>query len=334
MQKRKGIIIFTLIFLFILSAFPMMVHADEYFTCTLCGGQHKVGEIQEIDGFAAFAYNVEVLANGTFENAGEILGDISGRYNLMSILEFDTSGAGEFGPLMAAISPYYDFTVIIGMLIIILYFFLDLMEVSLNEGFTYESLVKHCIKAFIGMLILRNGMTIIGYGIAICNYAFSVFVPGEEELLIPPIYNGVGECVYGKLIDPDAIFIKSNPIQAIATIFENFIPALAVIISYALVRVVVWVRVFDIAVRIIFAPIGMSDILHGGLQAPGFKYFQKLMASVLNGACIMGVMLCYQALRPALMGSLNATVASVAIGFAIIMLTRRTQQIAEEIVGV
>ena len=211
MQKRKSFIILTLIFLFIFSAFPMMVYADEYFTCTLCGGQHKVGEIAEIDGLAAIAYDIEVIAHGTFENVGDVLGDISGRYNLMSILEFDISGAGEFGPLMSAISGYYDLTVIVGMLIIILYFFLDLMEVSLNEGFTYDSLIKHCIKAFVGMLILRNGLTIIGYGISICNYAFNAIVPGEGTVTIPYIYNGVGDCVYGKLIDPDATFIKATP---------------------------------------------------------------------------------------------------------------------------
>lgn len=332
MYKNSKILLIIIAFLFIFSIFmPMTVNA-ETFTCRLCGGQHEVGELDD-HAFARLGYNVELIANGTFEDIGEILGETSNRYNMTSILEFDVSGAGEFGPLMSAISKYYNLTVLIGSVIIVLYFFLDLMEISLNDGFTYESLLKHGIKAIIGIAILQNGLTIIGYGISLCNYCFDAIIPPDGSTLLAPIYNGVGDCVYGRLYNPNAI-VPVNPLTVVCVLIENLLPCLAVLASYVLLRVIVWVRVFDIAVRIIFAPIGMSDILNGGLQAPGIKYFKKLMASVLNGAVIMGVLLVYQSLRPALIGSLSATVGSIAIGFAVISLTRKTQHIAEEIMGV
>ena len=90
----------------------------------------------------------------------------------------------------------------------------------------------------------------------------------------------------------------------------------------------------DIAVRVIFAPIGMSDTLHGGLKSDGIRYLKRLLASVFSGVVLMGVLLSYQAIRQPLMGSFNALIANIALSFAVIAMTRKAQTIANDAMGV
>ena len=304
---------------------------SKYFVCSLCGDIHDYSLLPDV--ISATAFKVATIGNGTFENIGYPVNLLQGKDSLMSILRFDVSDSGNYDILFGQISSFYDILALIGTIILLLYFFLDLMTVSMNEGFTYDSLVKHGIKTILGIFIIQNGLQIITYGITVVNAIFdTVMLNGSSaaNLLYSP-----SNCPFHKLYYYDSFgTLCGNMWESICLIFSNIIPCAAILISYVFVRVACWARVMDIAVRVIFAPIGMSDTLHGGLKSDGIRYLKRLLASVFSGAVLMGVLLSYQAIRQPLMGSFNALIANIALSFAVIAMTRKAQTIANDAMGV
>ena len=136
---------------------------------------------------------------------------------------------------------------------------------------------------------------------------------------------------------PFEALTESGLFQAMTTIsvyISYFFDYLMVIVVHLMVMVICWTRVLDIAVRITFAPIAMSDIVSEGLHGQGIKYLKKMMVSLLQGAAMFAMLLSYNTIVSQLSGSFSSILASTTLTLAFATMLKQTQGICEDIVGV
>ena len=267
------------------------------------------------------AYNVVVGANSDFLTYTSILGDGDSQFSLDKILKFDSA---TYSTQLGAIKQVYPALVNIGEIIILIYFILELGEMSLQDRLSYESLIYTTIKSLLACLVIANAMDWIIAGLNTCSDIFDTLLTtysGNSTAIYQE-----GQCVYDRIME-------GSELSALGEIATAAPYCLFVAITYVTVYAICWARVFDIFVRIVFAPIGLADFMHGGTNCLAVRYFKKLLASVLQGACIMGVICAYNAINGAIRGGLEGAAVSIIVGFAVITACQQTGKIATEIVG-
>ena len=94
-------------------------------------------------------------------------------------------------------------------------------------------------------------------------------------------------------------------------------------------------RVLDITSRVIFAPIGMADIVNDGVNSSGMRYLKKLLGSLLQGAIIVVCVKSYNIVMPivAQMKGMAEWGMSIILSFVLISLIFKASAIASEVVG-
>jgi hypothetical protein len=268
------------------------------------------------------AYNIVVGANSDFLSYTSILGTGSNSFTLDSILKFDSATySTELETIRTGV---YPALVGIGELIIAIYFVLELGEMSLNDRLSYESLIFTVVKSLVACLVIANAMDWIILGLDTCSEIFNT-LSGTPPNLSTSVYK-YGQCIY------DRIF-KGSTVNVLGEVITSSIYCLFIAISYVVIYVICWTRVFDIFIRIVFAPIGMADFMHGGTNCLAVRYFKKLLSSVLQGACIMGVMIAYSAIGSSIRGGATGPVVGIIVGFAVIITCQQTSKLANDIVG-
>lgn len=120
-----------------------MVHTDKI--CPLCRHMH---DTDELGGMESLAYGMVCYAYGdvfTYSSAND--DENADPFSLGSIIEFDING--KFAPLFNVAESMYDNLTFLGFLIIFIYFLLEIAEVSMGDGFTYETMAMHGIKTLL-----------------------------------------------------------------------------------------------------------------------------------------------------------------------------------------
>ena len=291
--------------------------------CQLCGQTHCRLAIEE-QTVKNLAYKLAVGANSDFATYKSILNSEGSSLTLYKILEFNAGTYGtQFGLIEGGV---YPALVQVGLLIIAIYFILELGEASMEDNMTYEHLIFMFIKAFISIIVIINAMDWIKWGLDTMSQVFSsvaTSLSGNGVYIYSP-----GNCSFDRLTHEDC-----GALEAMGELVTDAVYCCVIMITYLVVYVVCWARVFDIFARIVFAPIGMADFMHGGVNCLAVRYFKKLLSSVMQGACIMGVLLSYRTISAAIRGGFTGPVIGVILGFAVITVVTQTQQIANDAIG-
>lgn len=288
--------------------------------CQLCGQKHCRLVIEE-SGVKNLAYKLAVGANSDFASYKSILNSEESTLSLFKILQFDSS---TYGTQLGQIRGIHAVLVNIGLLIIAIYFILELGEASLDDTMTYEHLIFMAIKAFISIIVITNAMDWISMGLDTMSQIFSSI---STTLSGNNVYvYSVGDCTFDRIKE-------AGDLAVMGELITDAVYCVVIMITYLVVYVVCWARIFDIFVRIVFAPIGMADFMHGGVNCLAVRYFKKLLSSVMQGACIMGVLLSYRTISSAIRGGLTGPVIGIILGFAVITVVTQTQQIANDAIG-
>ncbi len=320
--------------------------------CTLCGHLH------DYDGMAGIeesAYNAAVQANGdvfNFTTAAEkgtvqCTGkDASGNqcttqvpvgdaycptcytptgadFTIESILAFDVNGS--FAPIFNAAETLYQSISVLGALMVFIYFLLEIAEVQMNDGFTYETLTRHTIHTILALLMIRNGFEIAKACINFANVVMAAVTENAKGNVNPAFTSST--CPYREAVGG---MLYLNPIGM--TVYYA-IPKLVMTICFLIIRVICWSRVLDIMIRIIMAPVGMSDMMHNGSNSNGLKYLKKLIASLIQGACIVGTVMCYNELCVVIRGGVSGFIGAIVLGLALVTMMKQTADIANDIMG-
>lgn len=290
--------------------------------CTMCSRKHCSLWLAE-NSIKQLSYRITSGANSSFITYQSILGTESD-FSLTNMLKFSSSTyQGQLGTVEALFASLVP----IGNLIVLLYFVLELEEMAINDRLSYESLCFTAIKVLISLLVLSNLMDWLTLGIDFCEDIFTkigAILDSEDINLYEPADN----CVFYSIQN-------GSDFDALGECLTSVVFCLAMAITYGYVYVLCWSRIFDIFLRLSFAPIGMADFMHGGTDSLAIRYFKKLLASILQGACIMAVIASYSLISSAVRGQgVAGPVIAVILGFAVITSCGKTNNIAQDALGV
>jgi flagellin-specific chaperone FliS len=135
-------------------------------------------------------------------------------------------------------------------------------------------------------------------------------------------------CKFGKLVN-------QNFFQGLVDASTLWIPWLLMLAAGAILSITCWIRVLDIMVRVIFAPIGMADIMNDGTKSSGWMYFKKLLASLLQGSILIATIKAYGMVMVVTqkMSGLATWAVPIILSFVLISLFFKASAMASDVVG-
>jgi hypothetical protein len=78
----------------------------------------------------------------------------------------------------------------------------------------------------------------------------------------------------------------------------------------------------------------MSDIINGGASSNGVRYFKKLLASVLQGACMVATFMVYNELSVCITGSAGGFLGVILLSLALLTMMKQTSDVANDVIGI
>lgn len=213
----------------------------------------------------------------------------------------------------------YEAMQTIGFLIVILYFILEILDLTTKENFNLEQLLRMTIKLFIAILLITNGLDILKALINLSDGLISTLTWQQGSgLTAKNLYYQVQP-----LSDFDAIFF---PLTHLFDCIGLGLPA--IIICF-----IVHGRVIEVCVRAVFAPLAIANIYEGGLNSSGMKYLKKFLALCLHGVFILACIIFKQELQRHA-GVLAAPLAVLIIELCGIAAIIKSKKWAENLLGV
>lgn len=323
-MKKKSVLIFSIIFLvIILFSLPVYAEEQQLVVCNLCGEEHDLTALEEKSNLCYISYGMYCgLYGDLFDSSGGL-----GGLSMTSLLTFKDSEGEVFKQLTELAGNIYSQISIVGEILIFLYFFLELVEENIQrDGFTYETFTRFCIRTILAFILINNGMKLITFLIDLSAAFF-----GDIAYIDP---SSLG---YAFTIEncPYTLYMENqNIINTMGHIVQNVIPYAAMCVARVLLTAILYARLIEITVRIMFAPIGMFDIFHKGLRSNGWLYVKRLFASLLQGACIAAVFLAYSYVNIYIKGSVGGFLGTIVLSFTLIGLTLKSQEIVRDVIGV
>lgn len=307
--KNNKFLLVLFVFIIIASifaSFTITVEADT--DCPICGGKHN---LEDLGGLQRTAYDMCCVVYG-----GSSISD-----DLRETLRFDTTGS-KFSALWTRGKGFYESLRVIGELLCIVYGLISLYEKVSQDQHSAEHIFKLFMKIIFGVLFIRIGYDIIEAGLTFASGVFDTFASGTTGVA------GLTGCKYDEVL-------KQSFLEPVGTILSLFIPWIAMQVATIAIHVVCWARVLDIMVRAIFAPIGLADLAHTGMNGNGFNYLKKLVSSALQGAVLFGSMKGYslivQVTQTLGAGGMMVT---IVLSFSLISILFKAKTIADDMLGV
>ena len=237
--------------------------------------------------------------------------DISGMEALSDLLIVDFSGstlcAGgiTFTGLMGVIRTMYQTFQNLGVIMLIIFFGVGVLESISFQQMYIEKMVRQFIFLCIGIVLVSKSMDLV-YGIGnvfsaliqkIVNNAAVNNVDMASDILNlkMAIYDecNVSSGTGLKASVTDAV---SNMATSISYLIQLFIPSLIARLSGVVVSVMCWSRFIELTIMAIVSPLTVCDISTGaGMNSNAVRGVKNVLALALSGAVIMlAVFICQQ----------------------------------------
>lgn len=232
--------------------------------------------------------------------------------------------------LIKAGQQMYDVMKLAGLMLIILYFLIEILDEVQADHFTVEHLIKKLITLAVAILVLEEGGKLFGYIIELGD----AFLDDAALASISTTPDNITE-LYNELTKDEGGFLSSilKMITSLGVILEGLIGYLLGLVALLVGYFVSFSRFIEILVRFAFAPIGMAQLVSGGAKGAGMRYIKKFASAVLQGAvCVMtfGAATTINYLLPT--GS--AILGQIIVPITVIGFLMKSKTIADDIVGV
>lgn len=323
MKKRISFSLFMIcLIIFSLLSCVQPVYADdepEIYYCRICKKagldyEHDVSELSFSQKVALewndilysgdwFGENEPPAKNNSTAGTDNPSGETNTTPSLTTedVLKFDTQS--NFATLWSTAEMIYNLVKPIGIILCVVYALMELLEEVTTDNVSPEKIVRTLTKICIGVLFVQNGFKFCTFVVETASAVFNILSAGTAGM-------DANNCLLKTL--------KNNSFTQGMTLMSGlFIPWLISLLTQFIVSIICWVRIMDIMVKIILAPIGMSDIMVTGTRGTGWAFFKKLLVSALQGAVILGITFCYGQILT-LVNSGAVTTGLPAYGLAII----------------
>lgn len=232
----------------------------------------------------------------------------------------------------AILKQFYDIIFAVGLSLTLIYFIVHIQKESYEGRGTPEIYVRACIKLFMVCLLMANGFDLleafIDVGAALGQQILEKAGSGD----IPTAF--VGQSFIDNInATKGKIWII---LTLIVSIFELVIPWVVMNAMILYIQVQVYMRMIELFMRAMFAPIALGDLYSGGPNPTAFRYLREFLACSLQGVIIIGVLFAYRMISSSVAdvagvaGILgNAVILAAAVGFI-----GKSNSFAKELCGV
>ena len=307
-SKTLSLILLTIV---LISLFCSITAFADDVTCGVCRVYHGPSP----KGAAKLAYNMyqEVYGGRLFYSETE-----DGALTTEGVLRFDVNSS-EFGTLWGIAGDFYDLIATFGELLCVIYAMIRIIEFTTDDTMTPEKLAFIMMKMCIGIIVIKNGFDMITQGMNLASIAFNNLAQAPQNTKI------ANDCIYEDMY-------KGGFFDALPVMFDLFFPYIMMSAAKMAISIVCWMRILDIVIRTVFAPIGMADFMYEGMSGHGFIYLKKMIASALQAAVIIAATRGY-AILANMVGAGSGWFTMIILAYTLIMITFKTQSLANDVIG-
>jgi hypothetical protein len=225
-----------------------------------------------------------------------------------------------------------------------------------NEKFTMETLLKTLMQLLCGVVIIFEAPTLVGWMLDAGNAIVDSFsadndliskFSGVSDSIINEMDNGIISFsmaidIINLIVAPiGTIWIDYGPI--IAIVMMAFPLAMMIVCAYKIVSIMI-MRMLELTVRIIFAPIPLAFGAQNGFSQDTIRYLRGVMACAAQPALMIAGALCVDAIATCILHIFGMSAASeasgwigcIAMGLSFLVLSSylgQTKQLAQEIIA-
>ena len=228
----------------------------------------------------------------------------------------------------------YDAVKVVGVMLVFLYFIIDIIERVKSDAMTSDQMMRKILSMAIGILVVT-------YGFAIFKNLW-LFGDHMIDLIINAMGNQAGDDLYNRLFWQWKILadegLWTRTFTALGTLFGTLLYYVMQIVIIIVMNLVIYSRLLELIVRVVFAPIGVANMFSsGGQHAQGVVYMKKFASISLQGAVMAAIIIGSQWVRIAL--SMNDTgisgmLSTILLPLAVIGLVTKSKSLSDDIVGV
>lgn len=313
MKQRLSIFLVIFCIMTLLSGI-MVVNAETYTVpCKQCGSHTFENSFEKEVYMLRYDFEWNCIFSEYDDDDG---------LSLEEILEFDIKN--EFANLWSIVGKVYEVLKPVGLVLASILILCEMMNYATAGNATADNLLLYFIKMAGAMLVILNGYEILTLIFEFCTIAYNSVAPSFDDFS-----NKTAYCFYDSCHD---VFW----VQSIMDYLTYFIMSLPLFISRIIIKVICWTRIFMILGYAAFTPIGIADMMNGGMNSSGVRYLKTLTAKILQGAVIAGSYVAYKLIIEAV--SQNASWFSQAgvtilLSVMIVAFIMMSERITEEIVG-
>jgi hypothetical protein len=226
----------------------------------------------------------------------------------------------------------YESFAVIGLLLVILYFIIDVLDEMQADHFTVDHLIKKLITMAVAILVISQGPII-----------FTNIIKFSEELMYDVhaafrkfTLNNNSELqkTYENMMYTDGVFgFLESMADALGLLFDNIVAYILSYVALLFAYLTAFSRFLEIMIRFAMAPIGLAPLVSGGAKGSGMRYLKKFASVCIQGAVCVAALASATVLSSMLTG-LSAVIGQVLIPLTLIGFMSKTQGIADDIVGV
>ena len=200
------------------------------------------------------------------------------------------------------------------------------------DQLTWQQFIKPFLSFLAAWIIIKNGLNILVILISISQEITEMMNISAENSMSDLL------TAANALVEQEVDGI----ISGIFFMFQLFLPWAAALILNLAIKIVCYTRIFELYLKTMIAPLGMSDVVTKGLEGNGLRFFKNYFATCLQGAIIVGVSIIYGAILSSLLPTIDAaaetSIAGLAgtalvMGFAALSMMMKAGQIAKEVLG-
>ena len=200
------------------------------------------------------------------------------------------------------------------------------------DQLTWQQFIKPFLTFLAAWIIVKNGLNILIILIGISQEITEMMSISAEDSM-STLLNAANALVEQEV---DGI------ISGVFFMFQIFLPWAAALILNLAIKIVCYTRIFELYLKTMIAPLGMSDVVTKGFEGNGLRFFKNYFATCLQGAIIVGVSIIYGAILSSLLPTIDAaaetSIAGLAgtalvMGFAALSMMMKAGQIAKEVLG-
>ena len=270
-------------------------------SCPMCGKDHEMGDVK---GWQ-FVYDWCSMVYG---------GSSITSMGLSGVLGMDVT-SGAFGSVWSKVEAVYNALMIIGQILVVIFFSMEMLDIYAEDKLTPESFTRTLMKLVISLLIINNGFKIMEVFVGMANIIFTRLQNGVASSI------ATNNCNFARLA-------QENLFGRLGEMFKLVVPYAFIAAALMVLQFFCYLRLLDVIVKTLFAPIGMADLGFKGTNGTGWRYLKKLLASALQGAVMLAILY----VQSILSQSAN-WIEMLILYIAMIAAFRKAQSLANDVVG-